>query len=102
MEFVKKHKKDIIYCLWTIFIVLLFGSKANGLVIFFIVIAQISLNLISGDLVFFKEGEIRSRGYSVDSSESGPGWSGGGDGGGGDGGGCGGGGGGCGGDGGGE
>ena len=94
MEFAKKHKKDIIYCLWTIFIVLLFKGKANGLLIFFIVIVQISLNLISGDLIF-QEGEIRSRGYSGDSSESGPGWSGGGDGGG-----CGGGG--CGGDGGGE
>ena len=88
MEFVRKYKKYINYSLWAILFVLAFKGLLNGLLIFFIAIAQFSLNIISGDFKF-KEVINTSTSKFMDSSEGGTESSG--DCGGGDGGGCGGG-----------
>ncbi len=93
MEFLRKYKKYINYSLWAILFVLAFKGLLNGLLIFFIAIAQFSLNIISGDFKF-KEVINTSRSKFGESGDGGTGSSG-------DGGGCGGGGGGggdCGGD----
>ena len=58
MEFVRKYKKYINYSLWAIFLVLAFKGLANNLLVFFIFIAQISLNIICGD---FKFKEVNNR-----------------------------------------
>ena len=89
MEFLRKYKKYINYSLWAILCVLAFKGLLNGLLIFFIAIAQFSLNIISGDFKF-KEVINTSRSKFMDSSEGG-GTGSSGDCGGGDGGGCGGG-----------
>ena len=72
MEFVRKYKKYIRYSLWAIFLVLAFKGLANNLLVFFMVIAQISLNIICGDFKF-KEVNNRSRDNFGDSSEGGTG-----------------------------
>ena len=68
MEFVRKYKKYISYSLWAIFLVLAFKGLANNLLVFFIFIAQISLNIICGDFKF-KGVNNRSRDNFGDSSE---------------------------------
>ena len=72
MEFVRKYKKYISYSLWAIFLVLAFKGLANNLLVFFMVIAQISLNIICGDFKF-KEVNNRSRDNFGNSSEGGAG-----------------------------
>ena len=72
MEFVRKYKKYISYSLWAIFLVLAFKGLANNLLVFFMVIAQISLNIICGDFKF-KEVNNRSRDNFEDSSKGGTG-----------------------------
>ena len=72
MEFVRKYKKYISYSLWAIYFVLAFKGLANNLLVFFIVIAQISLNIICGDFKF-KEVNNRSRDNFGDGSEGGTG-----------------------------
>ena len=89
LEFVKKYKKYIIYILWAIFLVLAFKGLTNNFLVFLMVAAQISLNIILGDFKF-EEVINRSRNNFGDCSEGSTGWSGGDGGGceGGDGGGC--------------
>ena len=70
MEFVKKYKKYISYSLWAIFLVLAFKGLANNLLVFFMAIAQISLNIICGDFKF-NEVNKRLRDNFGDSSEGG-------------------------------
>ncbi len=72
MEFVRKYKKYISYSLWAIFLVLAFKGLANNLLVFFIFIAQISLNIICGDFKF-KEVNNRSSDNFGDSGEGGTG-----------------------------
>ena len=79
LEFVRKYKKNISYSIWAIFLVLVFKGITNNLLIFFIVLAQFSLNIICGDFKF-KEVKNKSKGNFFDSSEGGTGWSGFGDG----------------------
>ena len=70
MEFVRKYKKYISYSLWAIFLVLAFKGLANNLLVFFMAIAQISLNIICGDFKF-NEVKKRFRDNFGDSSEGG-------------------------------
>ena len=68
MEFLRKYKKYISYSLWAIFLVLAFKGLAINFLVFFIAVAQISLNIICGDFKF-KEMNNRSRDNFGDSSE---------------------------------
>ena len=70
MEFVRKYKKYISYSLWAIFLVLAFKGLANNLLVFFIAIAQFSLNIICGDFKF-KEVNKRLTDNFGDSGEGG-------------------------------
>ena len=72
MEFVRKYKKYISYSLWAIFLVLALKGLANNLLVFCMVIAQISLNIIFGDSKF-KDVNNRSRDNFEDSSKGGTG-----------------------------